>query len=480
MEFDEREEERDLDLFVLLGDFLTIAKRRLFLGILLVLVFAAGFAGRSYMTYQPSYTASATFTVRVATPLYGSTSSYNTKTAEQMAATFPSILTSGVLQERIRDHLGVSYIPAVSVTASESTSIIVMSVRDSDPQRAHDVLNAVITYYPEIAEYVVGPTTLILLDETGVPAEPDNPRSITGPAKKGAMMGAMIWAALVAVSALLKSTIHSEDELKQVLNAPCLGQIPTVKLPGRSSCPLVTRHSKQPAFAESVRLLRIRVQKAIGSKRNVLLVSSAIPGEGKTTVSSNLAASLALHGKKVLLVDCDLRNPSVAKALDISSTQSLYDFVTEKASVREIIVPSGIENLSVISGGEGCQDNAAELLSHEKTAALVKACRRLYDYVILDTPPCSLLADASEIAEVADCGLLVVRHDFASKSQIIDGAQRLTDAGLPLIGCVFNSVHQNLTDRYSYGYGYGYGYGSGGYGKYGSYGGYGADAEETE
>ena len=464
MEFDHHEEERDLDLFVLLGDILKIARRRLFLGLILVLVFAAGMAGRSYLSYRPTYTAAASFTVKVGS----GTSSYNAKTAEQMAATFPSILTSGVLQERVREHLGISYMPGVSVSASANTSIITMSVKDSDPQRAYDVLNAVITYYPEIAEYVVGPTTLVLLDETGVPATPSNARSITGPAKKGALIGAGLWVALVTLSALLRSTIHSEDELKQVLNTPCLGQIPVVKIPSRTACPLVTKHSKNATFTESVRLLRIRVQKAMGSDRNVLLVSSAIPGEGKTTVSSNLAVSLAEHGKKVLLVDCDLRNPSVGKALGIEAGKSLHDFVTDRASIREIILPSGIENLSIISGGPGGQDNAAELLSHARTAALVKACRRLYDFVILDTPPCSLLADASEIAEVADCGLLVIRHDFASRSQILDGAQRLNDSGLPIIGCAFNSVHHGIVGRY------GYGYGSG------SYGNYGAKSKETE
>ena len=476
MEFEENNDKRDLDVFVLMGDFLKLAKRYIILGLALVVLLSGTMVWRSYRSYHPSYSAYASFTVRVANPLYASVASYNTKTAEQMAATFPAILNSGLLHERVLNHLDIPYLPSVSVKADEDTNIITITVTDSDPQQAQDVLDAVITCYPEVAEYVVGPTKLIMLDESGVPETPNNSFSIIGPAKKGAVTGAALWAALLAAMTLLKSTIHSEEELKQVLNTPCLGQIPRVRISGRTPCPLVTKHNKRPGFSESIRLLRIRVQKAMGEDKKVLLISSAIPGEGKTTVSTNLAVSLASHGNSVLLVDCDMRNPSVARALDVSSKTCIYDYVSGRCSVEELIAPTEIQNLSVISGGEGCQDNAAELLSHEKTAALVKACRRLYDYVILDTPPCSLLADASEIAEVADCGLLVVRHDFASKSQIIDGAQRLTDAGLPLIGCVFNSVQMNLAGRYGYGYGYGYG----GYGKYGSYGAETEEIVETE
>ena len=467
MEFDEHEEERNLDLLNLVSDVLKIARRRIFLCILLVAVFAAGFGGRSYLSYSPIYTASASFTVRVGNPLYASTNNYNVKTAEQLAATFPSILTSGVLQNRIREHLQIASIPGISVSASENTSIITMAVRDSDPQRAYDVLNATITYYPEIAEYVVGSTTLVLLDESGVPTAPNNPFSILPALKKGAFIGAALWAAIVTVLALLKTTIHSEDELKKVLNTPCLGQVPTIKIPGRTPCPLVTKHNKRPGFSESIRLLRIRVQKAMEGK-NVLLISSAIPGEGKTTISVNLSASLALHGKKVLLVDCDLRNPSVAKALAITSAKSISDFVSGKSSMEDIVMPSGIENLSIIPGGEGGKNNAAEILSNAKTAELVQALRKQYDFVILDTPPCSLLADAAEVAELADCGLLVIRHDFSSRNQILDGVQRLNDSDLPLIGCAFNNVHQGLVSHYGYGYGYG---------KYGSYG---AKKDDTE
>ena len=168
MEFDEKEVQR-LDLMVLLEDFLREARRLWVVGFVLVVLCGAFFGIRAKAAYRPSYQASATFTVKVADPLYASVASYNIKTAEQMAKTFPHILNSGLLENRVKEALGIPYMPSVSVSVLPNSSVITLKVQDSDPQQAFDVLNAVITYYPEIAEFVVGATVLQLLDESGIP-----------------------------------------------------------------------------------------------------------------------------------------------------------------------------------------------------------------------------------------------------------------------------------------------------------------------
>ena len=467
MEFEEKEE-RELDLLVLIDDFLKEARRHLLLALVLVALGTGLMTGRGYLSYDPVYTAHASFTVRVANPLYGSVSSYNSATASQMAATFPHIMTSGVLQERVMSHLGISRMPTVSVTSSDSTSIITIRVTDSDPQRAYDVLNAVITYYPEIAEFVVGSTKLLLLDESGVPGVPDNVFSPMATVRKGVILGGLVWAAIMAMMVLTKNTIHNEQELSRLLNVPCLGHIPAVSVPRKQGYPLINRLKKQGGFSESVRLLRMRVEKSMEEQNaKVLLVSSAIPGEGKSTVSSNLALSLAKKGKRVVLIDCDLRNPSVAKVLHLSAGVSMPDYLIGKANVQEILTRTEQENLYVISGGTGKRGGALDMLTRERAVCMIQAARNLFDYVILDTPPCSLLADAAEIASMADCALMVIRHDYASRDQILDGVQRLGDSDLPLVGCAINGVRKSLASGHgSYGYG-GYGYGGYGYGGYG-------------
>jgi receptor protein-tyrosine kinase len=269
----------------------------------------------------------------------------------------------------------------------------------------------------------------------------------------------------VVLLILAKNTVHNEEELRKTLNTPCLGQIPSVKLTKKAPHPLVHRRKSDSGFGESVRLLLLRVEKAMEEEnKKVLLVSSAVPGEGKTTVSVNLAAALAQKGKRVLLVDCDLRNPSVVKTLStkncpVGNEKSIVDYMGGKVTVIDMIQPTDQENLFVISGGPGKTADYTAMLSHERMARLIQAGRNLYDYVILDTPPCSLLTDAAEVAEYAEAGLIVIRQDYAARDQIVDGIQRLGDSKLPIIGCVLNNVHKSLSGGYGYAYGYRYGYG---------------------
>jgi len=429
------------------------------------IICSAGFSFLKKRSYTPVYEAYASFTVRVKNPLYAGINSYNEKTAQVMADTFPAILTSDLLRNQVMEELGLTSMAGISISASSQASILTLNVRSNDGQKSYDVLNSVIRCYPDVAEFVVGSTKLVLLDESGLPEYPVSTFSYSSAIIKGAAAGIALWCVIVVLLVLMKNTIHNEEELRGTLNVPCLGQIPAVKVTKRMPFPLVHRHKNLGSFSESIRLLRLREKKAMEEEnRKVLLISSAIPGEGKTTVSVNLAASLAQKGKKVLLVDCDLRNPSVVSSIStkkrpLSSRNSVVDYLKGNTTVMEMIQPTELENLFVIPGGSGAKSDYSGQLSDERMSRLIQAGRNLYDYVILDTPPCSLLADAAEIATLADAGLLVIRRDFAARDQIVDGIERLSDAKLPLIGCAFNHVVPGLGERYGYGYGYGYGRG---------------------
>lgn len=457
MEHNENELPR-LNLLSLLDDFIREAKRLLILGLVLVILCAAGLTGYQYSKFTPVYEAYASFTVRVANPMYANVHSYNATTAEQMAKTFPYILSSGVLNERVKAHLGVSYLPGISADVMPSSNIFTLRVRDTDPEWANEVLNAVITCYPEVADFVVGPTVMVLLDETGVPQKPVNSFSLSAGLKQGLLVGLGIWVLIVLAMTVTKSTIHDEEELKRLLSCTCLGNVPMIRASAKYPFPLLHEIRNQGGFSESIRLIRLRLEKElVAQEKKVVLISSAIPGEGKTTVSVNLAISLAQRGKKVLLVDCDMRNPSVAKNLRMHNQKGFSEYLVGEISAQGLIQETKVDNLYVIPGGFGGKGSHVEKLSGQRSRQLIQAVSRVYDYVILDTPPCSLLADASEIAELADCALLVIRQDFASQDQVLDGVQSLSDSGIQLLGCVLNGVQAGLHSYYNYGYGYTYG-----------------------
>ena len=434
-------------------------KRLWWLALLMILIGASGFCFLSYQSYTPVYEASMTFTVRVTNPLYASVNAYNTKTAEQMAETFPYVITSPAMKQKVMDYLDISYMPGVTATALENSNIFTMKVRDTDPERAYEVLSAVVACYPEIAEFVVGPTILVPLDESGVPQSPVNAFNPVRAVAIGAACGLVCWLLYAVLITLTRTSIHNEEQLKSVLNKPCLGNIPVTQVVGRDMvCPLIHKDRGKFGFGEAIRLLRIRTEKEMGKTgKKVLIVSSAIPGEGKTTVSVNLAIALARNGKRVLLIDCDMYNPSVERALKPTIGKVLGSFTFGSTQKKAAVHALTIRNLFTVLLTQG-KGSEGRFLSSSDLRQLVQSSRKGFDYVILDTPPCSLLADTAEMSAAADCAVMVVRQDYAPRDKILDGARLLTDSGLPLIGCVMNGVTgTQRAGGYNYGYGYGYG-----------------------
>lgn len=454
-----------LDLRLVATDLCRQALHLLWLGALAVMIITAALCYRSYRSYTPIYRATATFTVYVSNPLQADIRSYNSATAEQMAKTFPYILTSGALSDVVTKELGIKAMPAINASVHENTNIFTLSVTSSDPQLAYDVLNAVIKFYPEVAEFVVGPTVMTLLDESGLPSTPVNERSYSSAVKYGVLLGVFVWLAVSILFVMSRSTVHNEEELKRLMHLPCIGVFPQVrgfqkkthKTSGTiGAYPVLTRQKRSFGFADAVNLLRIRVEKEMQAhEAKVLMVSSAIPGEGKTTVCVNLALSLAQKGKRVLLVDCDLRNPSTAAMLGIKNAAGMTEYLTGKAEVNTILHAMETPGFYAVFGGRP-YTNAAELLAQERLKLFIDQMRNVFDVILLDTPPSSILSDASEIAALADCALMVIRQNYASRDQILEGVQMISDSDLQLIGSVLNGADRKGS---SYGY-YGYGYGS--------------------
>ena len=451
-----------MDYRLALDAIVKAAKKMFFIPLVLMVLGAALLCGYRWYKYSPRYIATATFTVAIQNDLGASTQYYSSATAKQLALTFPSILNSGLLNNTLMKELGVSALNAsISASAVGETNLFSMSVTASNAQYAYDVLQSVIKNYPEIAEYVVGNTKLTLIDESGVPKAPINKVNYVKNAQKGALFGLAAGVVIIVAYALTRQTIRTPDELKSYTSVPFIGIVPNVrfkkrkKKPGPISImnPIVPR-----SFTNAIRVLRTRIEraaKAEGYKK--ILISSAVSGEGKTTVSVNLAMAFAKHSKKVVLMGCDLRNPSVAKRLGVENGVGITEYLSGKATLDEICTEQS-ENLTLILGGAPIQ-NASEAIASKRMRALIDTMSERCDYLILDTPPASLLTDASEIARYADAAVFIVRQDYARRSHILEGLDYLSQSRIPFIGCIMNGVEGGIS---SHDYGYGYG-------KYGGY-----------
>ena len=456
-----------IDLTEMIEGILRSVRHLFKLGIVLMAVMGLVMCLRTWRSYTPRYEASASFTVRVTNPFYATQQHYNASAAEQMAQTFPYILSSSALSQRVTDTLDIPYMPAMRVSVLGNTNIITLTVSSGNPQLCYDVLNCVMEIYPSVAEFVVGPTTMTLMNESGLPTAPINTRDYPGSAVRGMMLGFVLWMGLSVLYWMTHRTVGSEEDLGRLANLECLGKVPNVKgFSGKKNsyaCPVISENGDKFGFSESIRLMRVRVEREMAKHNSkVLVVTSTIANEGKTTLSMNLALSLAQKGSRVQLIDCDLRNPSVAQAMGKPKGPGLGEYLQRKADLSAVLAREENEpNLCTVRGGRPVS-RPETLLHSAAMKALITFGRNKFDYVILDTPPCALMADTAEILSMADCALLSVRQNFACRRQIAEGVQIMGDSHKPILGCVMNMNAPRLGTGSYYSY---YGYGS-----YGSYG----------
>lgn len=439
----------------------------------LVIGLAVIFALQSYFsvksTYYPQYTASATMSVRVA----GNSNYVDAQSAKQMETVFPYILTSGVLQNVIMEDMGVKNMPGTLTAAVESgTNLFKVSASASDPQVAYDLLHSAIENYPQVAEFVIGKVQIDILDETGVPEDEHKEAVERSGVKRGAFKGALIGLLLIGIYALTRRTVKSGKELKREINLEDLGSIPYVYEKKRrkdkflSTVSLMNDRVPQ-RYLEAVRTFSIRMMNEMEKKNyKSILVTSSIPGEGKTTLAVNLAIATARAGKKVVLIDCDPRNPSVASAMNEKRNfpglgEVLRGKMDPEAALTNVKVQGG--QLKILYGGKS-NNKDSRLLGTKAMESLIKRLSLNADIVILDTAPSDLLADAPLLAKFVDAACYVVRYDYAKMRQIRSGVQALSMSGVDIIGYLFNGDESDKNRGYGYGY-----RGYGGYGNYGYY-----------
>lgn len=299
----DNEQNEYIYLEVLIVDFWK-GLRKYWYGVLLLTFFSViVFGGYKQKTYIPMYRAQASFTVKMidATAKNETSTSYNfyydKNTANQIAETFPYIISSDMFTSRLQDHLGIASINgSISVSVIENSNLVTLSVVSRNPEDALMILEGVIEVYPEMVQYVIGNTKLEIIKEPEVDDQPYNKPGRKKTLVKGAGIGLLISFGLLFLYALTKKTIRQESDLKQVLNVSCLAQIPEVK---NSSDLSFGQNERQSSYAENIYALQNRVDYLMQKNgMKILAVTSTGPSEGKSTISANLAAAMARREKK--------------------------------------------------------------------------------------------------------------------------------------------------------------------------------------
>lgn len=435
--------------------------------------------------------------------------STNLEAAQNLVNTYIQIIKSDNVLEKVADAAGLDITAkqirtCMSASQKGQTEIFEVSIRLADPHLAARIANAVAEVAPEAIESFVEGSSAKVIDYAKVPEAPYSP-SLLKNVFVGAFVGGLLAAAYVVLRFLMDVRIKSGEELIGMFDLPVLGQIPDFG----SGSQKVSRHrgkayendpdeqssqkakrlqkakgkktqneqdniisSKSDFFIrEAYKSLRTNVSFTLTGeeKSKVIVVTSSMQGEGKSITAVNLAVSYTMTDKKVLMIDCDMRRPKLARLLQQSAKVGLSNLIMDPALLPEAVCHTDIKGLDVILAGS-IPPNPSELLGSARMQNLLEMLRDSYDYIFLDLPPVNMVTDAVVLAPKSDGVLFLVRANQSERDDVINAVRQLGYAKTKILGFILNDAD---LDKGHYGRGKYYKryskYSYAGYGAYSSY-----------
>lgn len=441
--------------------------------------------GFTYYFVTPQYQSAAMFYVNNSRLSLGDTtigiSAGDISASRGLVDSHIVILKARTTLNDIIDRAGINKSPAelrkmISAAPVNSTEIFEVVVTSSDPYEAERIASAIIDVLPKRIETILEGSSAKVVDTAIVPTKPSSPSY-----SKNVIVGFVLFMlgtiGAIVLKILFDTTIRTEESVAQITSYPVLAAVPDMMVSSKgkyysydaqkknaqkknkesaSSRKKEALLGEQVSFvaAEAYKLLRTKLQFSFtddGGCR-VLGISSAMAGEGKSLTSVNLAYSMAQLNKRVILIDCDMRRPTLAEKMKLRKTPGLSNWLTGQENISELLQRCSLHDgkgvFDVISAGQ-TPPNPVELLSSEKMAKTLSLLRKSYDYILLDLPPVGEVSDALAVANQVDGMLLVVRQDYCDRNALLATVNQFEFIESKILGVVYNCASES-TGRYGY------------------------------
>ncbi|SFK92429.1 polysaccharide biosynthesis tyrosine autokinase [Geodermatophilus ruber] len=411
----------------------------------------------------PLYTASTQLFVSTRDTASTSEAFQGSQFSQQRVTSYARLLTGEELAGRVVDRLGLDESPSalseqITATAVTDTVLIDVTVTDPAPEQAQRIAAAVGEEFTALVTELetpdgggASPVKVTITDRPEVAAAPSSPQTARNLAL-GLLVGLLVGAGLAVLRARLDRTVKDPEETAELAGAPVIGTV--LRDEGLEKRHVVERLVDNRT-AEDYRQLRTNLQFLnVDQPPKVIMVSSALPSEGKTTMVINLALALADAGQRVTVVEADLRRPKLTRYLGMVSGVGLTNILAGTADVEDV-TQTYRDGVSVIASGP-TPPNPGELLASSHMAALVTKLREQSDFVLVDAPPLLPVADSAGLAAAMDGVLLSVRYGSTRKDQLQQAGLTLERVGATTLGVVLNIVPPKAELASVYGYGYSY------------------------
>lgn len=384
----------------------------------------------------------------------------NTFSQARVQSYVKTVETPVVLQPAI-EALGLQTTPAslsarVKATSDLDTVIVTISAEDSSPVQAAAVAQAVADSLVRAVDTLekpktggTSPVTLSVISPATAPASPTSPNTQLN-LLIGLVTGLLLGLAIAMTRTMLDNRVRGEADLRQVTDAPLLGGIAFD--PEASKRPLLTQTSHQSSRAEAFRQLRTNLQFAnVAGKAKTVLVTSSLPGEGKSTTATNLAIALAQAGQTVCLVDADLRRPMIHEYMHLGRDAGLTTALMGSVDVNDLLQPWGEDELYVLTSGQ-IPPNPSELLGSGEMKHLIERLEHAFDVIVIDAPPLLPVTDAAVLSQFVGGVAVVVGSHKLKHQDLAKSLNALNLVNAHLLGVILNQLPVKGPDAYQQSY----------------------------
>ena len=434
--------EREYDT-IDIGKLFALVRKNIKQLVLCTLAGALIFLAASKFLVSPQYEASALLVINTRDEQATVITYDQINSAKQLVATYAVILTNDSLLNDIIEKYELADTPAslrgrIIAEAVDQTQVMRLAVRDEETTVAFSVLTEIINRAPDILIETVKAGSVEIVSPPIV-----NPHQVS-PAIElniviGSGMGFLLCFLVVWVRSTFLSTFITSEDIEAFLNLPALGVVPSVKAGDEQIFPLLSSSSPFH-YQESFNSLRTNL-KFVSANSNCkkIIVTSSMPGEGKSTVTINLALALAADGNRVLLMDCDLRKPAVHRYLRLrgGTHNGLGDVLGGTRQIGEAVARYQGTNLFVLTAGN-TSANASTVLGSGEMAAVIRLLEKDFDYILFDTPPVSVVSDSAVLSQYVDGVIFVIRQKVTTRSQVSLARKNLELVNAHIFGTIIN------------------------------------------
>lgn len=411
--------------------------------LILVVVILFAFLGGAVSAFlvSPTYQANSELIVNVGEHVSQSVTSDQLTTAESLAEIYSIIIKSDTVLEQVISDLNLKFsfeelVSKISVSSVNGTSVIRVSVEDHSGEQALTILRGVIKTAPSVIKDKVEAGSVKIISEPRLAAKPIAP-NVPRNAAICALIGLIMMLSFLTLRIVKNDVVTDKKQIEDRMNINVLGEIPSVE--GRGIRNALMTDESSFSYKEAYRYLQTNVNLlATSNDLKALIITSAGSSEGKTTASVNLANALTAAGKRVALVECDLRLPKICMYLSLRQNREkngLRGLLSGECVLNDALIEHN--GLSVIPSG-GTSDSSVELLGSKKMKMLISLLKEQFDYVIMDAPPAGELADAIALCSCADGVLVVTRANRTDIRSLQEMTDQIRKTGVPILGTILN------------------------------------------